>query len=99
MIGAVRTSATGLQSQESLIDATANNLANVDTTAFKRNRVGFQDLFYLALRTPSGAQGSPPAGSQVGLGAAVASTDKVLTAGPLENTGGELDLAIEGDGF
>src|SRR5436309_1905259 len=84
MIQAISTSNTGLNASQSLLDVTSNNLANLNTTGFKSNQVGFQDLFYAA-----GA----------GLGVRVASTDKSFAQGSLQNTGGPLDVAIQGNGF
>ena len=102
MIGAILAGATGLQSNQSLLDATANNVANVNTTAFKRGRVEFQDLLYLTLRAATGDPSAglqSPTASQVGTGVAVATADKVFTPGQLLATERELDVAIEGEGF
>jgi len=99
---ALFTAATGMEAQQLRIDAIANNLANVSTTAFKRSRAEFQDLFYETLRAPgaTNAQGNVlPTGLQVGHGVQAASVTRVFTMGDRLNTGNELDVAIEGDGF
>jgi flagellar basal-body rod protein FlgG len=102
MIRALWTAASGMQSQQLNIDVTANNLANVNTAGFKKSRADFQDLIYQSLKTP----GSPstnatqiPAGIQIGLGVKPASVTKIFTAGNISQSGNELDLAIEGEGF
>lgn len=102
MIRAMHTGATGMIGQQFLVDTTANNLANVNTTGFKRNHADFQDLLYASLRQPGTEilQGqSVPNGLQMGNGVRPASTSKIFTAGPLDNTSNPLDLAIEGEGF
>ena len=102
MLRALYTSATGMKAQEMLIDNTANNLANVNTTGFKRSRVDFADLYYTNQRTPgssvSSAQTSPT-GLQIGNGVRVVATSKSFVNGTAEQTGNALDVAIEGDGF
>src|SRR5215471_1545237 len=102
MIRAFHTAATGMNAQEFLVDNTANNLANLNTTGFKRSQVAFQDLIYLNLLQPGTQlfQGTPvPTGLQIGSGVRVAGNSKVFVEGTLNNTGNPLDLAIEGDGF
>jgi len=84
------------------VDNTANNLANLNTTGFKRSQVAFQDLIYLNLLQPGTQlfQGTPvPTGLQIGSGVRVAGNSKVFVEGTLNNTANPLDLAIEGDGF
>jgi flagellar basal-body rod protein FlgG len=102
MIRAFHTSATGMNAQQLVLDNTANNLANVNTTGFKRSQVDFQDLIYTTLR-PAGVdsvQGQQvPTGLQIGHGVRVAGTTRLFTVGTLENTGNSLDVAIEGAGF
>ena len=102
MLRALYTSATGMKAQEMLIDNTANNLANVNTTAFKRSRMDFADLYYSNQRAPgssvSTAQVSPT-GLQIGNGVRVVATSKSFVNGTAEQTGNPLDVAIEGDGF
>lgn len=102
MIRSLYTSATGMKAQETNIDVIANNLANVNTTGFKKSRADFQDLMYQYLVEP-GAQTSQstqsPSGIQVGLGVRTAAVHKVFTQGDLTSTGNQLDMAVEGDGF
>jgi flagellar basal-body rod protein FlgG len=96
------TAATGMIGQQITIDTIANNLANVNTTGFKKSRVNFQDLLYENIKPPGGqtATGTTvPEGIQLGHGVRPASVAKLFTPGPLIQTGNELDLAIEGDGF
>ncbi len=102
MIRALYTGSSGLTAQTALVDNTANNLANVNTTGYKRSLVDFQDLFYTSLRVPGTEvlqNQQVPTGIQVGNGARVAGITKVFTAGTFENTGNSLDVAIEGVGF
>jgi flagellar basal-body rod protein FlgG len=101
-ITALHSAATGLRALSTEIDVVANNLANADTTAFKGSRVNFEDLFYMTLKDPStqGASGEiGPAGTYVGLGTEISNTQLDLTQGSLENTGGALDVGIQGPGF
>jgi flagellar basal-body rod protein FlgG len=102
MIRALYTAATGMQAQQLNIDVIANNLANVNTTGFKKSRADFQDLLYQTLRAP----GSPstnntqlPTGIQVGLGARPAAVQRINLQGDYTQTGNPFDVAIEGTGF
>ena len=102
MLRALYTSATGMKAQEMMIDNTANNLANVNTTGFKRSRVDFADLVYTTNRAPGTAVTTgqvSPTGLQIGNGVRVVSTNKNFATGTAEQTGNPMDLAIEGDGF
>jgi flagellar basal-body rod protein FlgG len=102
MIKALFTSATGMKAQQLTIDNTANNLANVNTTGFKRSQLEFQDLLYVTKRAAGteAAQGLQlPTGLQIGSGVRPASNTKIFSEGVLENTDNKLDVAIEGDGF
>jgi flagellar basal-body rod protein FlgG len=91
-----------MHAQQLNIDNIAHNLANVNTTGFKRGRVDFQDLLYQNLQ-PAGASASQnttvPTGIQLGLGSRPAAIQKLFTQGPIQPTGQPLDVAIEGDGF
>lgn len=101
-IRAMHTAATGMRAQDFRIDVIANNLANVNTTGFKRQEALFQDLLYQQIRaagTLSGPSSRVPEGVQVGLGVRVAGTARDFAQGSLEETQGELDIAILGDGF
>ena len=102
MLRAFSTAATGMTAQQMIVDAIANNLANLNTKGFKRSQVDFQDLIYVKLQEPGqevAAGVTAPTGFEIGSGVRPASTVKVFTQGELENTGQALDLAIEGDGF
>jgi len=96
------TAATGMESLQSKLNVIANNLANVNTTGFKSDRANFEDLFYRHEPFP-GAQDSAnnftPTGTQTGLGVRMQSTQTAFTQGAFQETGGPLDLAIEGKGF
>lgn len=102
MLRALYTAATGMNAQETNIDVISNNLANINTTSFKKSRAEFQDLMYQNLLDP-GAQTSESTrnstGMQIGLGVETVSVQKVHTQGDLKNTGRNLDIAIEGEGM
>lgn len=102
MIRSLWTAATGMEAQQINIDVISNNLANVNTTGFKKSRVEFEDLLYQTIR-PAGtaeAQGAQsPTGIQVGLGTRYSATQKIFTPGDQQQTDNPLDLSIEGDGF
>lgn len=102
MIRSLFTAATGMAAQQMNIDVISNNLANVNTSGFKKSRVDFEDMLYQTLRTPGTTEGQGakvPAGLQVGLGTRAVGTLKIFTAGELKTTENPLDLAIQGDGF
>ena len=102
MLRAFSTAATGMTAQQMMVDTVANNLANVNTTGFKRSQINFQDLLYVDLREPGTEVASgltSPSGLEIGSGVRPASTVKVFTPGELENTARPLDNAITGDGF
>lgn len=95
-------SKTGVQAQDAKLQAIANNLANVNTVGFKRDRVVFEDLFYQVERQPGAQSGDEtlvPSGVQLGNGTRVVGTQKVFTTGSLQTTGQSLDVAIVGQGF
>jgi flagellar basal-body rod protein FlgG len=102
MLRAFSTAATGMTAQQQIVDVIANNLANINTSGFKRSQMDFQDLMYVKLR-PAGSVveegANSPTGLEIGSGVKSASTVKVFTLGELENTDNPLDLAIQGDGF
>ncbi|HHO75149.1 MAG TPA: flagellar basal-body rod protein FlgG [Deltaproteobacteria bacterium] len=102
MIRAMWTAATGMNAQQLMIDVTANNLANVNSTSFKKSRADFEDLFYATYKekgSPTAAGGSVPVGVQVGMGTRPVAVQKIFTQGDYAQTNNDLDLAIEGDGF
>jgi flagellar basal-body rod protein FlgG len=101
-IQALYTAATGMNSLETKLDVTSNNLANANTTGFKRGKTVFQDLFYRNLILPGyqdQAGNLTPTGIAIGLGTRVAATQTDFTQGSFQETGGQLDLAIAGNGF
>ncbi len=102
MIRALFTAATGMISQQMTIDTIANNLANVNTTGFKKSRVNFQDLLYETIR-PAGAETANgttiPEGIQIGHGVRPSTISKVFTPGAAIQTGKALDMKISGPGF
>ncbi len=102
MLRAFSTAATGMNAQQMMVDVTANNLANINTTGFKRSQIDFQDLLYIKMREAGAEVASgvkSPGGMEIGSGVRAASTVKVFTLGELVNTGRNLDIAILGDGF
>ena len=103
MLKSLYTTATGMKAQQTMVDMIANNIANVNTSGFKKSQASFEDLFYVTLQSPGLAQGannSPaPIGTQIGSGTRLNGTTKVFTTGTLEGTERSLDVAIDGDGF
>ncbi len=102
MLRAFSTAATGMTGQQTMVDVIANNLANVNTTGFKRSQINFQDLLYVTMQEPGTEVASginSPGGIEIGSGVYAASTIKVFSAGELESTARPLDIAITGDGF
>lgn len=102
MIRALYTAATGMNAQQLQIDVVANNLANVNTTGFKKSRADFQDLLYQTLKapgTPTTNNTQSPTGIQVGLGAKPAAVQRINLQGDYNQSGNALDLAIEGQGY
>jgi len=102
MIRSLYTAATGMKTNQLYVDNIANNLANVNTTGFKKSKLEFEDLLYQTLVEPgSGTEegAKHPAGLQVGVGVRAISNQKVHTQGNLTQTGNQEDMAIAGDGF
>ena len=102
MLKAFYSSATGMRAQELLIDNTANNLANVNTTGFKKKHISFADLIY-DTTTPPGAMAAnnqiKPIGLQIGSGVRPVGTTSIFSQGTPTETGIDTHMAIEGDGF
>lgn len=102
MIRALSTSATGMIALQDRMDVISNNLANVNTSGYKKVRANFQDLFYQQIKA-SGFQATEathsPTGINIGLGVKLVSTDRIFAQGSLVRTDRDLDVAIEGDGF
>jgi flagellar basal-body rod protein FlgG len=96
------TAATGMEALETKLDVIANNMANINTTGFKKDRANFEDIFYRQYRLPGAedADGTRTAtGIEVGLGTRVSSTQSNFKQGSFETTNNPFDWAIEGDGF
>jgi flagellar basal-body rod protein FlgG len=99
MINSLYIGATGMQAQQVNVDAIANNLANVNTTGFKKSRVSFEDLVYRQL-TPAQYTNEADASSvAMGLGSFVSSNAKSFLPGEVKQTESPLDFAIRGSGF
>ncbi len=99
---ALYSAATGMEAQQRNLDIIANDMANVNTTAYKRTHNEFKDLIYQNLKpigVDPGDGTNAPTGVQVGNGTQLAATTKVFTQGQLTQTGNEMDVAIEGNGF
>jgi flagellar basal-body rod protein FlgG len=102
MVKALSTAATGMIAQQLNIDVISNNMANINTTGYKKVRVEFQDLLSQTLKTPGAliSQGTnQPVGIEIGLGTKTAGTQRLFKSGALASTSGPYDLAVEGDGF
>ncbi|MCX2957612.1 MAG: flagellar basal-body rod protein FlgG, partial [Serratia symbiotica] len=102
MIPSLWIAKTGLDAQQTNMDVIANNLANVSTNGFKRQRAVFEDLLYQTLRQP-GAQSSEqttlPSGLQIGTGVRPVATERLHSQGNLSQTNNSKDIAIKGQGF
>jgi len=102
MIRSLWIAKTGMEGQQTKLDAIANNLANTGTNGYKRGGVVFEDLMYQNLRQAGSAtsdQSTLPTGLQVGLGVRAAGTTRNFAQGALQQTGNNLDMAIKGQGF
>jgi flagellar basal-body rod protein FlgG len=102
MIRSLFISKTGLDAQQTQLDVVSNNLANVGTAGFKKSRAVFEDLIYQTLRQP-GAQSTQqtqlPTGLQIGTGVRPVASERIFTQGNLQQSGNQLDVAINGQGF
>ena len=102
MIRSLWIAKTGLESQQTNMDVISNNLANVNTTGFKRSRAVFEDLMYQTIRQPGaqvGAANQLPSGLHVGTGVRTVATERIHSQGNLKDTGNSMDIAIQGKGF
>jgi flagellar basal-body rod protein FlgG len=102
MIRALYTAATGMNAQQANIDNIAHNLANVNTTGFKKSRLEFEDLVYQQTQlpgTPTSTANEAPVGLEMGLGTRSVASARDFSAGNLTSTNNPLDVAIEGAGF
>lgn len=102
-ITALYASATGMRALDTKLGVLANNLANINTTGFKRSRANFEDLFYQTQIEPgtqnASGQNPIPTGLQVGLGTKVSGTQLNFTQGPMDVSNLQYDMAIQGNGF
>ena len=102
MIRSLWIAKTGLDAQQTNMDVIANNLANVSTNGFKRQRAVFEDLMYQTMRQPgamSSEQTVLPTGLQIGTGVRTTATERIHSQGNLSQTNKTTDIAIKGDGF
>ena len=102
MLRSLTTSALGMAAQQLNVDNISNNLANVNTTGFKKSSIEFQDLLYETIETggvDANNENLPPAQLQLGHGSRAIATFKTFSQGAITETGNPLDLAINGDGF
>lgn len=102
MMRSLFTAGSGMRAQQFNVDTISNNLSNVNTTGFKRDRADFQDTFYEHLQTPGAPANEAtehPTGISVGSGVRIGATQSIQTQGSLKRTDGTLDMAIEGDGY
>lgn len=101
---ALRTAASGMYAQELNIEAISNNIANISTTAYKKNTAQFQDLMYQQVSVSPVSSTQNTSGTtantlQIGIGVQPTSTEKIFTQGDMTQTNNQLDLAINGEGF
>lgn len=99
MIDSLYIGATGMNAQQTNIDTVANNLANVNTSGYKRARAEFTDLVYRNVALAGTANGGSVTPGRVGMGTAVAGNAKMFSAGEIKKTGEAFDLAVNGAGF
>lgn len=102
MISSLWIAKTGLDAQQTNMDVIANNLANVSTNGFKRQRAVFEDLLYQTIRQPwaqSSEQTTLPSGLQIGTGVRPVATERLHSRGNLSQTNNSKDVAIKGQGF
>ena len=102
MLRSLYSAAAGMESQQMNLDVISNNLANVNTTGYKMSKLQFQDLLYQTTRAAGSDQGAGnqlPENLQIGQGSIPISTERIFTQGTLAQTGGSLDVAVQGNGF
>src|ERR1700755_2807899 len=100
MFRSLATAASGMQAQQTRLDVTAHNIANVSTNGFKRERAEFADLMYQNLRPAGAATGNgtvAPSNAEIGLGTRLVTTSREIGQGELHQTNSPLDIAIEGN--
>lgn len=96
MMRALYTAASGMMAQQMNIDNVSNNLANYQTTGYKKSSVSFEDLLYATTQEPNT---KATGGTQIGMGVRATSTDRLFTQGGLQKTGNPFHVGIEGEGF
>jgi len=99
---ALSTSATGMTAQQRRVEVISNNLANVNTTGFKRSRAHFEDLLYQTVQDSGVIDGTDAESTpsiQIGRGTRLSAVQRIELQGPIEQTGRPLDFAVEGDGY
>jgi flagellar basal-body rod protein FlgG len=102
MINSLWISKTGMEAQQTQLDVISNNLANVSTNGFKKAHAVFEDLMYQNLRqvgSNTSEQSTLPTGLQIGLGVRTVATSRQFSQGSLQQSGNNLDVAIQGNGF
>lgn len=102
MIRSLWIARTGMDAHQTQLDVITNNLANVSTNGFKRARAVFEDMLYQTLRQPGALntqQNTIPSGLQIGTGVRPVATERIHTQGNIQQTGGTLDVAVQGEGF
>ncbi len=102
MIRSLWIAKTGMEAQQTALDVTSNNLANVSTNGFKKSRAVFEDLLYQNIRQPGGQssqQTNLPSGMQLGTGVRPVAIERVHTQGNPQSTGNDKDLMVNGNGF
>jgi flagellar basal-body rod protein FlgG len=102
-MNALQIAATGMSAQQMKVDVVSNNLANMSTTGYNARRADFADLMYQQMQRPGSISAQDgtmlPTGVQLGLGVRPASVSVVLAQGVLSQTGGDLDVALDGKGY
>jgi len=99
MIDSLYIGATGMQAQQLHVDVIANNLANVNTSGFKKNRISFEDAFYQAANPVLNTSNESTNPIMLGMGSIVSSNSKLFSQGTIKATDSQLDVAIQGNGF
>ena len=102
MVRSLYTAATGMMAQQMQIDVVSNNISNVNTIGYKKQRAEFADLFYQTMEyagTSTSNSTQSPTGINVGLGVRPTAITKIFSQGNFKETGNNLDIAIQGDGF
>ncbi|MEN6350611.1 MAG: flagellar basal-body rod protein FlgG [Syntrophomonas sp.] len=100
MMRSLYTASTGMCAQQLNVDTLANNMSNVNTVGFKKQRVEFQDLLYQTIKRPAADENrNEPVGLQVGLGVKSAAINTLFSQGNMQQTDNPLDVAITGQGF